>query len=58
MVYVFLHSYYSIKELVENHAMFDATIFYDVHIQKHLVNRYKIQVLCYIPDSLPKNYGN
>ena len=53
-----LKEFMDIKELVENHAMFDATIFYDVHIQKHLVNRYKIQVLCYIPDSIPKNYGN
>ena len=53
-----LREFTGIKELVENHAMFDATIFYDVHIQKHMGNRYKIQVLCYIPDSLSKNYGN
>ena len=48
----------NMKELIENHAMFDANILFGAKIQKHMVNRYKIQLLCYIPDSFPKNYGN
>lgn len=53
-----LNEFMDIRELVENHAMFDADILFDVHIQKHMVNRYKIKVVCYIPDSFPQNYGD
>ncbi len=53
-----LREFTDMRELIENHAMFDANILFGVKIQKRMVNRYKIQVVCYIPDSLPKNYGN
>ena len=53
-----LREFMDMRELLQNHAMPDANTIFGANIKEHMINRYKIQVVCYIPDSVSKNYDS